>query len=612
MADDKRLKDMEASIKAIAEFVKEQAEKIESEGSSREPDDYKNELDDIRRKIDSFDGEKEFSRLQFKKLDKLEQTLDERIGHMEELIKNSGDEKIRKSLQATRTELDSLKRDVMSKLKFFDEKFDKAKDDGISGQIDGIETRLESMKKELTETKAETKKIGIIDIGTYKKELENFNIRLVEDFKTRSTATEKVLNELTDKLNRDSLNKDSIHPDFEKFQGAVTSRLQILDKGMKEIAESEMGEIRERVSQIDNKLNESLVLKNHLDDMEKNLNEMRSIANRLKGFDAENYKKEFERRMDDVLGQFKLEPQDIKNLNEMVLKFKNLESQDINKLSEMLSEVKKLEDEDINNIKNLSGTVSNLRNLEVSDIKRLSDLLETLKEAEVHDLSNFMKQIRETRELMEDESVNRISIEKRMDDMEASTEKFERYFSDTLTQLKKLELQDVKKLNDMFSKFEELEGYDISKLSKQLKDATNAVEDESVSRVSMEKRLSDIESTMGRFNGIVSHIENAEGLDIRKLSDRIQDMETNMKMSTVKVLTHQLNEFAKSLDKRLPNVVAREEYLRQVADINQRLRNIEAPDLAPLGMRVERLEKKIEEVASMMRSVYNRIPIVVE
>ena len=89
-------------------------------------------------------------------------------------------------------------------------------------------------------------------------------------------------------------------------------------------------------------------------------------------------------------------------------------------------------------------------------------------------------------------------------------------------------------------------------------------------------------------------------------------MESNMKMASLKMLTQQLNDFAKSMDKRLPNVVSREEYVRQMADVNQRVRTIEAPDLSPLAGRVGALERKIEEVASMMRGVYNRIPIVVE
>jgi len=52
--------------------------------------------------------------------------------------------------------------------------------------------------------------------------------------------------------------------------------------------------------------------------------------------------------------------------------------------------------------------------------------------------------------------------------------------------------------------------------------------------------------------------------------------------------------------------------MRQVADLNQRMRTVEAPDLSPLGARVERLEKKLDEIAGMMRQMYDRVPIVVE
>ena len=128
----------------------------------------------------------------------------------------------------------------------------------------------------------------------------------------------------------------------------------------------------------------------------------------------------------------------------------------------------------------------------------------------------------------------------------------------------------------------------------------------------MERNVKTIDSGLREMNDMMQKIKSLENVDISKVSNRLQDMESNMKMQTVKLLTQQLNEFAKSLERRLPNIVSREEYMRQIADINQRMRTIEAPDLSPLGARVGRLEKKIEEIAVMMRSMYNRVPIVVE
>src|SRR3989338_4240165 len=129
---EKKFQEMEASIKAIAEYVKQQTGKLEEEISSinAEPaEEYKDDIEDLRRRIESFNDEKEFSRLQFKKLDKLEQAIDERIEKIEGITRSAGvDEKMKKTLQSTRAEVDSLKRDIVSKTKFLEEKLEKASD----------------------------------------------------------------------------------------------------------------------------------------------------------------------------------------------------------------------------------------------------------------------------------------------------------------------------------------------------------------------------------------------------------------------------------------------------------------------------------------------------
>ncbi len=546
-----RLRDMEASIKTIAEYVKQQTTKIEEEVSAAKseepPADHKDELEDLRRRIDAFAEEKEFSRLQFKKLDKLEQVLDERVGRIEELARGAHlDEKFRKTLQSTRTEIDSTKRDVQSKMKFLEEKLDRIEEKNDVHELEAeIKAEIQKLEKELEETKSSTKRSRDVDLDSYKKELESLNYKMLDEFKARIAASEKGLGDIASKI--ENFGGMQLQKDFEKFQNDVLSRLHILDKSIKEIADgADTEELKEYVGMIDNKLNESLVLKNHLDDMEKSLDEMKAIAGRLRGFDAESYKKEFERRMSDMIAQF--------------------EGRDA------LEERKN----------------TGLQGIEIA------------------------RQLKETKELLEDESVSRISMEKRLGGIESNVERFENYINDTLSHIKNLEVSDVKKLNTALEHLKDVEFDELKEIANNIKEARAALEDESVNRLSNEKRMSDIENKLNRVDGVVGHIENVEGLDVEKLSNRIQDIESNMKMNTVRLLTQQLNEFAKSIDRRLPNIVSREEYTRQIADLNQRMRTIEAPDLAPLGARVERLEQKIEEVAAMMRGMYNRIPIIVE
>jgi len=273
----------------------------------------------------------------------------------------------------------------------------------------------------------------------------------------------------------------------------------------------------------------------------------------------------------------------------------------------------------------------------------LSESVKQFEGIELRKLSKFAEQVNNAEDLMEDESVNRISIEKKLHDIESKVENYEKYIHETFSQLKNLEAGDIKRMNAALEQTKGHELQEIKELAEQLVKERDEMEDEVVNRLSLERRVNEMEQKMKHLNetekevkeldidrasmerhvqtidsglkemnDMMQKIKSLENVDISKVSNRLQDMESNMKMQTVKLLTQQLNEFAKSLERRLPNIVSREEYMRQIADINQRMRTIEAPDLSPLGARVGRLEKKIEEIAVMMRSMYNRVPIVVE
>ncbi|HLC76581.1 MAG TPA: hypothetical protein VJH04_00080 [archaeon] len=612
MTDEKRLHEMEKSIKAIAKFVKEQTDKMDSTMGGNDIEYVKDGMDELKRKIESFSDEKEFSRLQFKKLDKLEESLEERMNRIEDIARQKGDDKLKKTLQDTRAELDSLKRDLMSKMEFMDQKLEKMPEVHLEELTDSV-GRLEREVKDL-----KMQKTGAND--KYREELDRINSEVLGKFKSTVSQQEKTLNDIASRIDNfdprgdmENLKKD-IYSKFNRLQSNVSETMQHTDW---------KDEIDHKVGLIDKKLNESLVLKNHLDDMEKNLKEMRAISNRLKDFDADSYKKEFDTRMHNAFEQLHgIEAQDVKKLGQMAEQFRNIEAQDI---------------------KNVGDALESLKGIEAEDIRKLSESVKQFEGIELRKLSKFAEQVNNAEDLMEDESVNRISIEKKLHDIESKVENYEKYIHETFSQLKNLEAGDIKRMNAALEQTKGHELQEIKELAKQLVKERDEMEDEVVNRLSLERRVNEMEQKMKHLNetekevkeldidrasmerhvqtidsglremnDMMQKIKSLENVDISKVSNRLQDMESNMKMQTVKLLTQQLNEFAKSLERRLPNIVSREEYMRQIADINQRMRTIEAPDLSPLGARVGRLEKKIEEIAVMMRSMYNRVPIVVE
>jgi len=384
--------------------------------------------------------------------------------------------------------------------------------------------------------------------------------------------------------------------EFDNFRNEASPKLQYLDKKtdkLKETVETvslaDMGELKKYVERMDKKIHEMLALKEELDDVEETLTKMKVIANRLKDFDVASYREEFDRHMNDMFGKF--EASDMKRIGEIA---------------------EQLKDTDIHDFKNMSSKMKHLEKLETDEAKKLVEMMNQLKDIEMHDIRNLVKQMKESKEALEEEAVSRLSTEKRLADIESK-----------LAQVKNLETKDIGQLNTALEHLQGIEMEELKGIAATIREAKEALEEESINRMSTEKRFAEferalrerqsaLEAKVNKASEIASHIENVEGLDIQKLGGRINDMESNMKLNTVKLLTQQLNEFAKSVDRRIPNVVSREEYMRQVADLNQRMRTVEAPDLSPLGARVERLEKKLDEIAGMMRQMYDRVPIVVE
>ncbi len=545
MNEQKRLREMEASIKAVAQFVKDQTEKLEEQLGSKGAGDVeylKDEMEELKRRIESLGDEKEFSRLQFKKLDKLEENLDERMSKLEESARQKGDDRLKKTLQDTRAELDGLRRDLTSKVQFVEQKMDKINQPELN--LEDLATGVEKLEREVKDLR-DKKSAPVPD---YRKELDKASSEIMDRVKGRMSEQERMLNDISSRT-RHFDNR----PEIEELRRDIYSRMSKLEASRTSGDDEWKGNITEKIGMIDNKLNESLVTKNQLNDLERNLGEMRASLGRIKSSGERlsmqnqqpvhydnNEIAELKGALEDVsVSRIAIE----KRLDDMTSKLENYE----NYMRDSLSQASR------------PGN---------GDVEKLGKSPRQAQDHELDEIRELAMQLVKEREEMEKEVVNRMSLERRVNEME----------------------QKMKNINM----------------------AAEEVEDLDINRLSMERRVQLIDEKLRDMQGSLQKLGNLENLDMPKLAGRLQDMESSMKMQTIKILTQQLNEFAKSLDRRLPNIVSREEYMRQVADINQRLRNVEAPDLSPLAARVARLEKTIDEVAGMMRSMYNRVPIIVE
>lgn len=144
----------------------------------------------------------------------------------------------------------------------------------------------------------------------------------------------------------------------------------------------------------------------------------------------------------------------------------------------------------------------------------------------------------------------------------------------------------------------------------------------------MEKYLGETTSRFSaRLNEVKSRVdEEAKELskimgsgEIKKLRDDIYEQKKNidgfekkLEMIALKTTTKQLEEYSKMLDKKLPEIMTKEDYQRIMNIVNQRIKMPDIPDLKIIKDRVGVLEKNIEQIAAETRSIYGRLPFIVE
>ena len=143
-----------------------------------------------------------------------------------------------------------------------------------------------------------------------------------------------------------------------------------------------------------------------------------------------------------------------------------------------------------------------------------------------------------------------------------------------------------------------------------------------------EKIVGEIKTEMdelieGKTNEFSSRIRGIAGSlnveEIRKLRDetaeqqmKLHGLEGKIELAATRFFTENLEQFATSLDKKFPEFVSKRDYSRDLAEVSQRLKSIQSPDLSPLAERVMFLERRLTEIYDMMKSMSNRMPIVVE
>lgn len=137
----------------------------------------------------------------------------------------------------------------------------------------------------------------------------------------------------------------------------------------------------------------------------------------------------------------------------------------------------------------------------------------------------------------------------------------------------------------------------------------NFLSDTKQTRVSEEEESALMSALHKNVQDMSARLKKLEGHGPVAPTGRVpKDLENRVQVAATK----QLAEFAKVMDKKLPELLTREAHEHDIREIRHRLRNIQSPDMAPVGKRVDILERKINEIVAMTKAMYNRLPVVVE
>lgn len=168
--------------------------------------------------------------------------------------------------------------------------------------------------------------------------------------------------------------------------------------------------------------------------------------------------------------------------------------------------------------------------------------------------------------------------------------------------IKKIEAADVAVIHKRIDKLEgEVEARNLLNMerrlatledeTKKLEEIRKLLEDEGAFRVALEKRMSDSETKM-------SNVEKAKP--------------ARFEADITPIIARRLEEFSHALDRKFPELMTRDEFERFSADVNNKLRYIEAPNVEPIEKRLEVVEKNLSDLNYALRKMLDRMPVVVE
>jgi hypothetical protein len=128
---------------------------------------------------------------------------------------------------------------------------------------------------------------------------------------------------------------------------------------------------------------------------------------------------------------------------------------------------------------------------------------------------------------------------------------------------------------------------------------------------------------MAKIDKSLGEAVNREVSEVRILVDKAEAakkrMETTIDNALKGLRSHvqstvakELSIFSEILDKKFPDLVNQSMFHELEQRMNRQINTIEVPNISPVVSRLDDLELRVVELASLLKTINNRMPLVVE
>ncbi len=425
----------------------------------------------------------------------------------------------------------------------------------ISDELADLRSRLESMK---TPTE--------VSLSALEKKISSGSNKNLQNIESKIETLETTLNNLQksqQEFKRESAALVSIKKKLQDISGKHEIPSVVIDK---------LAEFENRVSSVSETVNADLGKISELE------NKVMSIP------------EELESRIDEKLNERLSEiSSEINQVNQRISSFSAPALDNSKEIDSLRSQV--------DQVKGSKQRLDSIENTVKSEIQRLEESMKRISHPEERKIEEYSSKLESIRTQVEKKIAEYSSkMESMKNEMEKNHQESEKRSTQAGKELGKEFEQKLGQINDIDKRIGSIEE-DLKIIHRTEKD----VEEGSVIMASVDKKMADLELFSKDMQAQIEYMKSVEN-----------KLEKSLDSRATKMFTKQLEDMSRIMDKRFPTLVTREDVSRHISEINKRLGTIETPDMSPLTEKVDYLEKKVEAIYNMLKSVSSRIPVIVE